>query len=362
MARLKKRILPKNKKRLSAKSHLPSESMVYVGEERTGKMVVKIINYDGNKLEELVVDDFKTCKTYSENESITWISVTGIHEANKVEEICNLFQVHPLVQEDILNTQQRTKIEEFDTYLFVTFKNIFYSDTNKCVETEQISIILGKNYLISFQETDSQLFNEIIRRLHTAKGSIRTKKADYLLYKIMDTAVDQYFVLIDKIGDLVEDIEEETMHYPDNETSFKIQGIKKELMVLSKHILPMREALNKLDSGNSELIEEKSINYFRDVYDHTYQAYDTIENHKSLLNDLMNIYFTTMSNRLNVVMKVLTIISTIFMPLSFLTGVFGMNFKYFPALNNPNGYYYFWGLTILVFLGMMVYFKRKKWF
>ena len=362
MARLKKRILPKNRKRLSAKSHLPSESMVYVGEERTGKMVVKIINYDGNKLEELVVDDFKTCKTYSENESITWISITGIHEANKVEEICNLFQVHPLVQEDILNTQQRTKIEEFDTYLFVTFKNIFYSDTNKCVETEQISIILGKNYLISFQETDSHLFNEIIRRLHTAKGSIRSKKADYLLYKIMDTAVDQYFVLIDKIGDLVEDIEEETMHYPDNETSFKIQGIKKELMVLSKHILPMREALNKLDSGNSELIEEKSINYFRDVYDHTYQAYDTIENHKSLLNDLMNIYFTTMSNRLNVVMKVLTIISTIFMPLSFLTGVFGMNFKYFPALNNPNGYNYFWGLTILVVLGMMVYFKRKKWF
>lgn len=341
---------------------MPPESMVYVGKERQDKMLVKVIDYDGVTLEEKEITSLQDCRIYQQKETVTWISVTGIHESAKVEEICNIFNIHPLIQEDILNTQQRTKIEEFDDYLFVTFKNLFYSETLQNIDTEQISIILGRNFLLSFQETDSLLFSEIIQRIHTAKGTIRSKKSDYLLYKILDTAVDQYFVLIDRIGDTVEDVEEETMYYPNNRTSFKIQSIKKELMHLSKHILPMREALNKLEAGSSDLIEPKNLNYFRDVYDHTFQAYDTIENHRSLLNDLMNIYYTTMSNRLNQVMKVLTIISTIFMPLSFLTGVFGMNFKYFPGMDHPNAYYAFWALVLLVFGGMMIYFRQKKWF
>lgn len=362
MQRLRKSIRPKKKNNLSAKSHMPPESMVYVGKERFEKMQVNVIDYDGLKIEEKRIEDINICKTYKETDTVTWISVTGIHESDKVEEICNIFDIHPLIQEDILNTQQRTKIEEFDNYLFVTFKNLFYSETLQGFDSEQISIILGKNFLLTFQETDSLLFTEIISRIHTAKGTIRHKKADYLLYKILDTAVDQYFILIDRIGDMVEDIEEETMYYPNSKTSFKIQAIKKELLVLSKHILPMREALNKLEAGISDLIDVKNLNYYRDVYDHTFQAYDTIENHRSLLNDMMNIYYTTMSNRLNQVMKVLTIISTIFMPLSFLTGVFGMNFKHFPGIANPNGYYYFWGIVVVVFLGMIIYFKKKKWF
>jgi len=336
--------------------------MVYVGQDRAEKMVVKVIDYNENNIEELDIQDLEICEYYKKKDSVTWISVTGIHESEKVEKICNIFHIHPLIQEDILNTQQRTKIEEFGQYLFVTFKNLFYSEHSKTIETEQISVILGHNFLLSFQETESSLFTDIIQRIHTSKGTIREKKADYLLYKILDTSVDQYFVLIDKIGDMVEDIEEETMYYPNSKTTFKIQQVKKDLLVLNKHILPMREALNKIESGSTELIEHKNINYFRDVYDHTYQAYDTIENHRSLLTDLMNIYFTTMSNKLNQVMKVLTIISTIFMPLSFITGVFGMNFKYFPYMDHPYAYYGFWVLVIIIFLGMMIYFRRKKWF
>ncbi len=362
MARPRKSLRPRKPNTLSAKSHLPPESMVYVGKERIEKMIVKVIDYDGLNLEEKTIDDLKICKVYKDKETVTWISVTGIHESEKVEEICNIFNIHPLIQEDILNTQQRTKIEEFDNYLFVTFKNLFYSELAQGIESEQISIILGRNFLLSFQETDSLLFSEIIHRIHTAKGTIRQKKSDYLLYKILDTAVDQYFILIDKIGEIVEDIEEETMYYPNSKTSFKIQAVRKELLILSKHILPMREALNKLEAGGTDLIEPKNLNYFRDVYDHTFQAYDTIENHRSLLSDLMNIYYTTMSNKLNQVMKVLTIISTIFMPLSFLSGVFGMNFKYFPGMNHPYAYYYFWLVAILVSLGMLIYFRRKKWF
>jgi magnesium transporter len=362
MTRPKLRNKTANTPKLSAKSGMPPESMVYVGQERGEKMVIKVIDYTENEIEELQIDDIQLCEFYKKKDSVTWISVTGIHESERVEKICNIFHIHPLIQEDILNTQQRTKIEEFGQYLFVTFKNLFYSETTKTIETEQISVVLGNNFLLSFQETETNLFMDIIHRIHTSKGKIREKKADYLLYKILDTAVDQYFVLIDKIGDMVEDIEEETMYYPNSKTTFKIQSVKKNLMVLNKHILPMREALNKIESGSTELIDQKNINYFRDVYDHTYQAYDTIENHRSLLTDLMNIYFTTTSNKLNQVMKVLTIISTIFMPLSFLTGVFGMNFKYFPYLNHPYAYYGFWVIVIVIFIGMMIYFKRKKWF
>lgn len=362
MSRPPKRTRPKQTKKLSVKSGLPSESPVYVGKERQIETHIRLIDYDGQTLEEIQTADLKHCQRYLEKESVTWVSVTGISDSEKIMEICNAFKIHPLIQEDILNTHQRTKIDEFDDYLFITFKNLYYSEANQNIEAEQISVVLGKHFLLSFQETDSTLFSEIINRIHHAKGNIRSKKADYLLYRILDTAVDQYFVLIDLISDMVEDVEEETMHYPNNRTSFKIQNMKKEMLLLSKHVLPMREMLNKLESGESALIEPRNMNYFRDVYDHTYQAYETIENNKSLLNDLMNIYFTTMSNKLNQVMKVLTIISTIFMPLSFLTGVYGMNFKYIPYLDHPNSFYYFWAVAGFVFLGMIIYFKKKKWF
>jgi magnesium transporter len=352
----------KRKNRLSAKSHLPSGSMVYVGQDREQATQIKVIDYNNNQINEIFVDNIDELKTFASSDTISWISVTGIQDSEKIEAICNVFDIHSLVQEDVLNTQQRTKIEEFDHYLFVTFKNLYWDQENACIDSEQISIILAKNCLISFQETNSDLYTEIIKRLHTSMGNIRNRKSDYLLYKILDTAVDQYFILIDKIGDMVEDIEDETMHKPQAGTSQKIQSIKKELMLLSKHILPVREALNKLDSGNQDLIEDRTLKYFRDVYDHTYQAYDTIENHRNLLSDLMNMYFTTMSNRLNQVMKVLTIISTIFMPLSFITGVFGMNFKVFPAIDNPNGYFYFWVISALVTVSMLIYFKKKRWF
>lgn len=362
MARLKKRLLRRPKSTLSAKAHLPPESMVYVGRERAETMRIRVIDYDQFHLEERDIEDIEQCRIYRDKPSVTWISVTGIQDSTRIQAICNVFDLHPLIQEDILNTQQRTKIEEFDNYLFVTFRNLFFNAETQNIDNEQVSVVLGKNFLLSFQETDSSMYEEIIHRIHTAKGTIRNKQSDYLLYKILDTAVDQYFILIDRIGDNVDDVEEETMYYPNSKTSFRIQAIKKELQLLSKHILPMREALNRLETGSSDLIEERNFNYFRDVYDHTYQAYETIENHKNLLNDLMNIYFTTVSNKMNQVMKVLTVISTIFMPLSFLTGVFGMNFKYFPGLNHPDAYYAFWLMAAAIFLGMLIYFRVKKWF
>ncbi len=362
MSKLKLPLRKRKKHNLSAKSGLPPESMVYVGIERTEEIKLEVIDYNENTLEEKVLLNVEQCLHYKASDTTTWISVTGIHKAEIVQQLCDGFNIHPLIQEDILNTQQRTKIEEFEDYLFITFKNIYVPVDSLEIETEQISMVLGHNFLLTFQEIPSYLFDDIKQRIRSGKGTIRQRKADYLMYKVLDTAVDQYFVMIDRIGDKVEEIEEETMYYPNSKTTFKIQAIKKDIMLLNKHILPMREALNKLEAGTSSLIETRNINYFRDVYDHTYQAYDTIENHRSLLTDLMNIYFTTTSNKMNQVMKLLAIISTIFMPLSFLTGVFGMNFKYFPELEYHYGYHIFWVIVLISVTGMVIYFKRKKWF
>lgn len=352
----------KQRDKLSAKSGLPHDSPVYVGKKREDNLVIELVDYKHDILEEKIIENISDCSRYKDKDSTTWISVTGIHQEELVKEICNHFGVHTLIQEDILNTQQRTKIEEFDDFLFVTFKHLFLVENTNDIESEQISIVLGKNFILSFQETKNSLFTEIKNRIRLLKGNIRNKKSDFLLYKMLDAAIDQYFVMIDHIGDRVEDVEEETLYYPNNKTTFKIQGIKKNIMLMNKHILPMREALNKIEAGSNDLIETKNLNYFRDVYDHTYQAYDTIENYRSLLSDLMNIYFTTMSNKLNQVMKVLTIISTIFIPLSFLASVFGMNFKFFPGINYEYGYHIFWIICIVAALGMLIYFRKKKWF
>lgn len=361
MAKHKIKLRPKNSSRLSAKSGMPTESFVYVGKDRPGEVHVKLIDYDGVALEEKTIDTISECELYKDKSTVTWLAVSGVHQSDKIQEICNLFHIHPLIQEDILNTQQRTKIEEFEDYLFVTFKHIYYTELSE-VETEQVSVILGKNFVISFQESEGRLFDDILNRIKTAKGTIRTKKSDYLLYKILDTAVDQYFVLIDIIEDKLEDLEFETLHHANSMTPVKIQALKKNLQIMGKHILPMREALNKLEAGSSDLIEAKNLNYYRDVYDHTYQAYDTIENQKNLLNDLTNLYYNTMSNKLNQVMKLLTIISTIFMPLSFITGVFGMNFKFFPGMDHPHAIYYFSGICLSISLFMLIYFRWKRWF
>lgn len=362
MGKQKTRVRQKRSTRLSAKSGMPTESMVYVGKQQPGEVKIHLIDYDGQHIERRELHSLNDCMSYIEKDTVSWIAFNGVHEAEKVQEICNVFGIHQLITEDILNTQQRTKIEEFEDYLFLTFKNIHFNESTSEVESDQISVILGKKFLISFQEYDNQLFDDIIHRLETSKGTIRGRKSDYLLYKILDTAVDQYFVMIDQIEDKLEMLEDDIMKNPDTGTSMNIQLLKKQLLIIGKYILPMREVLNKLEAGTNQLIEFRNLNYFRDVYDHTYQAYESIENQKNLLNDLMNLNYTLMSNKLNQVMKLLTIISTIFMPLSFITGVFGMNFKYFPGMNHPDAIYYFWGVVFTISLSMLTYFKTKKWF
>lgn len=352
----------KIKHRFSSKTGLPPESLVYIGQERNHPIEVKLTTYQKDHFDEKNIVSIDELKDYKSKIYNQWIAVNGVHNSEKISDLCAVFDIHPLIQEDILNTQQRTKIEEFDDYLFITFKYLYLVNDTSQLESEQISLIIGKNFLISFQERDIDFFKDIKDRLMESIGSIRQRKTDYLLYKILDTVVDHYFILIDHFSDISEDIELEITQRPTQKTSLKIQDLKKNLMLVGKNIQPMRDMLNKIISGNNDLIETKNVNYFKDIFDHAYLVSENIENQKSLLSDLMNIYLSSMSNRLNQVMKVLTIISTIFMPLSFLTGVFGMNFVHFPGINYPFAYHYFWGISVTIVVVMLYYFKIKKWF
>jgi magnesium transporter len=351
----------KKSKRLSVKSGLPSESFVYVGEDRDEPISITNIEYKRELIKNNSVSDINSLKDVLNSENNFWIKVEGVHHSDTIVQLCNIFDIHPLIQEDILNTHQRTKIEEFDNYLFITFKHLYTNESNLIV-SEQISVVVGQNYLISFQETHNKVFDDLQMRIESSVGSVRQKNIDYLLYKILDTIVDEYFVLIDQLGDNIEDIETEITHKPNSRTSFKIQELKKNLMLIGKNIQPMRDTLNKIISGNHRILESKNQNYFKDVFDHAFLVSENIENQKSLLSDLMNIYLVSMSNKLNQVMKVLTIISTIFMPLSFITGIFGMNFTHFPGMTSPYGYYLFWFACIIIVGFMLLYFKIKKWF
>ncbi|MDP2174489.1 MAG: magnesium/cobalt transporter CorA [Bacteroidota bacterium] len=361
MKNTKNNIPSKKRMRLSVKSGMPSASLVYVGEERNVPMQISLVAYQKDFFKITESFDLINWDDVQENDNMYWIKVTGVHHSHKIVEICDKFNIHPLIQEDILNTHQRTKIEEFENYLFITFRHLFFDEYGH-IDSEQISIVIGRNFLISFQETPKSIFDDILHRIETAKGSIRQKKIDYLLYKIMDTIVDEYFVLIDHLGDEIENVEDEITYKPSSHSSFKIHSLKKNVILIGKNIQPMRDTLNKLISSNHQLLDSKNQNYFKDVYDHAYLVSENIENEKSLLSDLMNIYLSSMSNRLNQVMKVLTIISTIFMPLSFLTGVFGMNFTHFPGMNHPYAYFYFWVASVSIVIVMLIYFKNKKWY
>ncbi len=352
----------KNKPRLGAKAGFAPESFVYIGKERTEKVQIHSIQFDITQVTEKQINNIQDLANNNINGAVEWINIIGLQDTAKIIDICNHFQIHPLIIEDILNTQQRPKVEEFEKYLFITFKNILLAEDKADIEYEQISIIFGDNYILTFHESDMHVFADIVQRIHSNKGSLRNRKADYLLYKILDTVVDNYFLAIDKLGDKIEELEEETYYYPTQKTTFKIQSHKKEVQQVIKQLSALREILNKLDSNVHDWIDAKSLNYFRDVHDHTYQAIDGAENYRSLLNDLMNIYFSTVSNKLNQVMKVLTFISTLFMPLSFIAGVYGMNFTHFPGMNSPYAYYIFWIVCIVITISMVYYFKKRKWF
>jgi len=301
------------------------------------------------------------CFIYKDKPTVSWINIDGLHQVDLIENIGECFDLHPLILEDILNTTQRPKLQDLEDYLCLILKMITYDETINQLHIEQVTLILGSNFVISFQETEGDVFDLVRDRLRKGKGKIRKMGADYLAYALLDAVVDNYFIVLEKIGEEIESLEDELLEKPDPETVHGIHNLKRELIFLRKSVWPLREAIVGLEKGESSLIQDKTAIYLRDVYDHTIQVIDTIETYRDMVSGMLDVYLSSLSNKMNEVMKMLTIIATIFIPLTFLAGIYGMNFKYMPELEWPMAYPVLWLIMISVALFMLSYFRKKKW-
>ena len=346
----------------SKKAGLPSESLVYTGDGQGGPVRVSVIDYDAERVVEQEVTAVDQCIPFRDKPTITWINVEGVHDASLLEKLGDCFGLHRLVIEDIMSTDQRPKAEDFGEYLYVVLKMLSPGPAKGEALAEQVSIILGKNFVLSFQEgIEGDVFSPIRERLRTGKGKLRKLGADHLAYSLLDAIVDNYFVVLEKFGEKIDEAEEELIAQPTERTAQSIYRLKRDLLVLHKSVWPVREVMAALSRREIDLISEAAVPYLRDVYDHIVQAIDTVEIFREMLSEMIGIYLSSVSNRLNAVMKVLTIIATIFMPITFIAGVYGMNFKYMPELEWKYGYAALWAVMIAIGSGMFVYFRKKKW-
>jgi len=348
-------------RRSSKKAGLPPGTLVHIGEKKTEKTRVAVVEYDGQSFQEKELETLETCYLFPQEPFVTWINVVGIQQVEVLEKLGNCFTVHPLAMEDILNTEQRPKIEDYGRDLFIVVKLISFNEKKDEVEAEQISLILRPHALLSFQEKEGDDFAPVKERLRAGKGRLRKMGADYLAYTILDIVVDQYFAVLERLGERIEVLEGKLLNDPGAATLQKIQNLKKEMLLLRKWIWPLREVISSLERGEFPGIQENTRVYLRDVYDHAIQVMDSIEVYRDMLSGMVDIYLSSVNNRMNAVMKVLTIIATIFMPLTFLAGVYGMNFKHMPELDWPWGYPLVWGLMAVIAGIMLALFRRKKW-
>lgn len=351
--------IPSSKRK--KKVGLPPGTLIYTGDKVKEKTKVKLTDYtedhfNVDEFEEIQMDFTKIEKTF-----IRWINVYGLAETKVIEEIGHQFNLHPLVLEDILSPNQRPKLEVFGNYIFAVLKKLSWNQELNDFEYEQISLILGKNYVISFQERDTNLFNPIYERIQVPKGKVRLMGADYLFYVLIDIIIDDYFVVIENVGEKIDNLEDILIKNPEPETLQRIYRLKRSSIELRKSIWPVRELINKLQREQSNLIGDELQVYLRDIYEHIFRISDLLENYRDIIFGMLDMYLSSVSNRMNDIMKVLTIISTIFIPLSFLVGFYGMNFRDMPELANPFAYPILIMIMASIALVMLYFFKRKKW-
>lgn len=341
---------------------LPPGTPVYLGKKTDQEITVEIFQYnetDARQLRDVGCKDFTQ---YISEQYVTWINIDGSYDYDLVRTIGDQFGLHPLTQEDIMNTDHRPKVEYFDTYVHFTLKMLSFDNEKKCINSEQISFVLGKNYVISFQEMPGDIFDPIRDRLHNNKGRVRRRKSDYLVYALIDVIVDNYFIITDALQLEIEVLEQRIIEGGEKEELEMLLKLKKDMVFLRKSVIPVREAISALNKSDSDLIEKSTKQFLRDVYDHTIHISESIENHREMLQSLLDIYLTGLSNKLNNVMKTLTVISTVFIPLTFIAGLWGMNFDKIPLAKDPNGFWITTGIMIALAIVMIIFLKRKKWF
>ena len=334
---------------------------MYVGKKKDEKVKVTCITYTAEHFEEQKVKSIDDCFPLKDKPAITWINVDGVHKLDNIEQIGKQLKIHPLALEDIVHTGQRPKMEDFEDYLFIVLNMLQYDEEVNETKTEQVSLILGSNYVVSFQEDEGDVFGLIRERIRADRGRTRKMGADYLAYSLVDAIVDHYFMVLEKVGEQIEDIEDELVKNPTPEVLHTIHSLKRELIYLRKSVWPLREVISRLERWESPLIDKSIDIYLRDVYDHTIQVIDALETFRDMLSGMLDIYLSSVSNRMNEVMKVLTIIATIFIPLTLIAGIYGMNFRYMPELESSWGYPMVYVVMLAVCAVMLVYFRRKKW-
>lgn len=345
----------------SKKTGLAPGTLVHIGERKIEKVQIQIIDYDERQFQEKDAETVEECFPFKGKPTVTWINVNGLHQLEIIEKIGKEFDIHPLILEDIVNTGQRPKMEDLEGYVFIILKMMLFDEDSDEIKAEQVSLILGPDFVISFQEAGGDVFDPIRSRLRNGKGRIRKMGAGYLAYALMDAIIDNYFIILEKIGEKIEFMEEGLVINPTPDILQELHELKREMIFLRKSVWPLREVISELERGESSLIDETTRIYFRDAYDHTIQVIDTVEIFRDMLSGMLDIYLSSISNKMNEIMKTLTIMATIFIPLTFIAGVYGMNFKYMPELEWRYGYFALLSVMIVIFFGMMVYLKRKKW-
>jgi magnesium transporter len=359
--------MPKPVKKRSKKAGLPPGTLVHIGEKKAKSVKISYLDYDERNFQEKQVSNIEECFPFKTTPTVTWINIDGLHDVEIIEKLGKQFELHPLILEDVLHTEQRPKYEDFDNYIFVVLRMLQYNEQIQDIESEQVSLILGTNFVISFQERIGDVFDSVRERLRNAKGKIRKMGPDYLAYALLDAIVDSYFAILEKIGERIESMEEKLVVNPTEKTLQLIHNMKREMISLRKSIWPLREVISGVQRSESSLISETTGIYLRDVYDHTIQVIDTVESFRDMVSGMLDIYLSSISNKMNAVMKVLTIIATIFIPLTFIAGIYGMNFNpekspwNMPELNWYWGYPAVWLVMAVVAVIMLIYFRRKKW-
>lgn len=353
--------IKKYMKKRSVKSGLAPGSLVHVGEHFREKVKIELIDYSKTNCEVKHLKSIEEGLKFKDVGNVAWIDVEGVHDPDVIQCIGQYFGSHQLILEDMLNTDQRPKIEVHNDFIFIVLKMLSYNEKSFEVETEQVSIIFGKHFLISLQEgKDGDVFDPVRERIK--KGTkIREKGTDYLAYCLIDVIIDNYFLILEKIGDKMEDLDNKLLNNPTPQVLQDIYSLKREIIFLRKTIWPMRELVGKFEREDSQLINDGTRKYLRDAYEHVIQIIDNEETFRDMISGMMDLYLSVLSNKMNEIMKVLSIIGTIFIPLTFIAGVYGMNFEYMPELKSHYGYFGVWVVMIAIALIMLGFFKKNKW-
>jgi magnesium transporter len=356
-----KRLVTRFVRRSPLKPGASPGTLIPIEAKEAGKPRITYTVYDPETLKEEELETIDTLRPPEDSSAVHWINIDGLHDIRMIEAVGSQFGIHPLTLEDIVNTGHRPKAEVFDDYLFLVFKMLYYDSTARHIEAEQVSLVLKDNTLVSFQEIPGDVFVPVRDRIKKGKGRIRRSGCDYLAYALMDAVVDHYFTVLDTFGEKIEHLEQELLAEPEPSVLQRLYNMKREIIFFRKQVWPIRELLNTLIKEDSPFIAESVHVFLRDVYDHTIQVIDTIESFRDVLSGLLDIYLSLTGNKMNEIMKVLTIIATIFIPLTFIAGIYGMNFEHMPELKWPWAYPALWGIMVALFIGLLMWFKRKKW-